>query len=403
MRDDPHGLRLSRRRSRTGVHRRTRRAQRGQSAYEYSMIIACIGMVVLATVTALGRQTNTGFCGAGKGVGGSICGSYTSYTPTAATSQPDSILMGPDNNIWISEGAISPAGDKIAKISLSGKLIAEYTVPTASSDPGGMCIGPDNNIWFGEWANSGLPNPPGVPVGKVGRVTVATGHIDEFQLSNPNAGPSGCVAGPDGAVWFTEHFTGKIEAFAPATFPAPASLIHSFTIPNGCPDSPIVGKAHASIWYADAGCGQGGVSEAGVGAITLGGGLIGQYLASPTSMGMRSAHGQGIVLGTDGYYWFCELMADKFGRVNPSNGHIDEYDPAAGAFPEQLVVARDGNLYASMFWGGAVNKIVTNGAGAPTITALANPNGDATAGLAVGIDSNIWYTGGSAGTVGKLY
>jgi hypothetical protein len=55
-----------------------------------------------------------------------------------------------------------------------------------------------------------------------------TGRITEFPIPTPASEPGGIVAGPDGAVWFTEFFgnrIGRIEAGSTAVLPPrPAPL-----------------------------------------------------------------------------------------------------------------------------------------------------------------------------------
>src|SRR5216684_3307652 len=81
---------------------------------------------------------------------------------------------------------------------VQGQTVTEFTIPTSGSRANGIVAGPDGAIWFTETGGN-----------KIGRITTA-GVITEFPLSIPNSGPSGIVAGPDVALWFTEASPGRI-------------------------------------------------------------------------------------------------------------------------------------------------------------------------------------------------
>ena len=119
------------------------------------------------------------------------------------------------------------------------QTITEFPVTTAGADPGGITVGPDGNLWFTEFF-----------VGKIGRITPA-GVVTEF----PAAGnPQLIVPGSDGNLWFTETSISKIGRMTTAG---------AFT------DFPV----------------------------TTPGGLV------------------GITAGPDGNIWFCETNNAKIGRI----------------------------------------------------------------------------------------
>src|SRR5438552_3803240 len=76
-----------------------------------------------------------------------------------------------------------------------GPTITEYSIPTAGSGPYGIVAGPDGALWFTElFAN------------KIGRITTS-GAITEYAIPPLNFGggtPNDITAGPDGALWFGE-------------------------------------------------------------------------------------------------------------------------------------------------------------------------------------------------------
>src|SRR5262249_42215094 len=62
--------------------------------------------------------------------------------PTAS-SQPETIVTGPDGNLWFTESA----KDNIGQITPAG-VITEFPVPRTGTTPDGVTLGPDNNLWF---------------------------------------------------------------------------------------------------------------------------------------------------------------------------------------------------------------------------------------------------------------
>ena len=100
----------------------------------------------------------------------------------------------------------------------NSKALAGFTahrIPTPGSGPYILTEGPDGAIWFCE---SGA--------GKIGRLDVQTGRMDEFALADPASSPIGIIAGADGCLWFTQKkanrigritLDGRIDEFAVPT------------------------------------------------------------------------------------------------------------------------------------------------------------------------------------------
>src|SRR5262249_14732159 len=94
--------------------------------------------------------------------------------------------------------------------------ITEFPTPTSASSPRGIVAGPDGALWFTE-----------IDAKKIGRITTG-GTITEFSLPPSTAGPypEGITAGPDGALWFTlssAAMIGKITTAGGITlFPLPS-------------------------------------------------------------------------------------------------------------------------------------------------------------------------------------
>ena len=115
---------------------------------------------------------------------------------------------GTDGNIWFAESS----ANRIARITPSGSIV-EFTLPIHDSYPTAITAGPDGNMWFIEsrcfCEDSTTPS-----LQVVGRIT-PSGTITEYEVSSSRdksffESHEGIVAGPDGALWFTESFNNRI-------------------------------------------------------------------------------------------------------------------------------------------------------------------------------------------------
>jgi virginiamycin B lyase len=186
-------------------------------------------------------------------------GNYNSSFALPASSlpaYPEEITLGPDGNLWFTE----PCRGKIGKITPSGTA-SEFTVPSSPSRPGGITAGADGAIWFTDSGQNAIGRIPidatsgsqialhgtgitgsglfhitvgpdgalwfpeqtapssGPLNGKsvVGRLDPSTGTIGEYAAPTSNSAPFGVAAGPDGAIWFTEHTAANAGRIAIAT------------------------------------------------------------------------------------------------------------------------------------------------------------------------------------------
>jgi streptogramin lyase len=85
--------------------------------------------------------------------------------------------------------------------------ITEFPLPTPNTIPSGIVAGPDGALWFTEvnGANGGI-----------GRIT-PTGNVIEFHTGIIFASqPEEITVGPDGNLWFTEQFGGICSGASPS-------------------------------------------------------------------------------------------------------------------------------------------------------------------------------------------
>ena len=141
-----------------------------------------------------------------------VTAQHRSFPIPSSDSQPISITVGPDGNLWFTEQNRS----QVARITPEG-VITEFLTPTFSF-PIDITPGPDGNIWFSEGS-----------VGQIAFITPA-GQIEEIPFSGFDA--AGTTY--DKATWNYEE-GGKIDAalnwrrqksFAARTLPSKSSCRH---------------------------------------------------------------------------------------------------------------------------------------------------------------------------------
>ena len=356
--------------------RRRYTRERGQGTTEYALVAGAIFLIVIVMLQLLGKNTNTSLCGGAKGLGGTICGKYTDYDLAGgAASGPRSMVEGPDGNLWYGEETTNVIG----RMDIGGhEILPAFSIPTASAVPHDMILGPDNQVWFTEYGT-----------GRVGRVNTS-GHFDEFFTGNAASGPSYLTVGPDGNVWAAMYFTSVIDVFSPATFPAPGSLLHSYS--TGVASDPgglAVSPDKSSIWFLAT---QGNF----IGVMTVATGAVAhQYSTGLTS----NAHLEGIVTAPDGNFWFTEWNATNIGKITTA-GTITEY-PTGTIDNWGIVVGGDGNLW---FCARGASEIVEVNLSNDTLKPFPPPNASGgILNIAAAHDHNLWYTDESSGQVGRLY
>lgn len=143
--------------------------------------------------------------------------------PYSGGSLPGPVL-GPDGNVWFVASSFKTLG--LARVTPTGTI----------SDAGGglspgklllgpLVAGPDGNVWFTNHTTRGLPNVGEPPA--IGRIT-PSGEITEYRAGLSYASsPDGIIAGPDGALWFTDRELRSIGRIVPSSAPANTFLVGS--------------------------------------------------------------------------------------------------------------------------------------------------------------------------------
>ncbi len=243
------------------------------------------------------------------------------------------------------------------------QTISEFPVTTPGSDPGGITVGPDGNLWFTEFF-----------VGKIGRITT-DGTVTEF----PAAGnPQFVVVGSDGNLWFTEQSIYKIGHM---------STSGSFgDYPVTSPDAGLVGIAAGSdgnLWFCEASAGN-------IGRITTGG-TVTEFPVSGFPLQ--------IAAGSDGNLWYGEFGGAAIGRITTS-GAVHEFPTGIpGSQPQGITAGPAGDLWFTDTGANQIGKITTSG----TVTEYPIPTADANLlGIAPGPDGNLWFAEANRNRIGRI-
>ncbi len=281
-------------------------------------------------------------------------------------------------------------------------IITEYSVPTGSS-PVDIVAGPDGAMWFTEMGT-----------GKIGRITT-DGEFQEYAVS---AGPYIIVTGPDGAMWFTEPDESKIGritmdgTITEYTIPGNAYFISPgpndelwFTEPEAGKIGRITTNGTVSEYpvpaYEGAMTGIAAGSDGAMWFANENNSVIGRITMSGvvTLFSLPSDEGSTLDLtaGPDGAMWFTEPEADRIGRI-AMNGIIREYSCNSGSSPSLITAGPDNAMWFTEPEADKIGRITMDG----TITEFSTTTGSYPTGIAYGPDGNMWFTEGGANKIGKL-
>jgi streptogramin lyase len=236
--------------------------------------------------------------------------------------------------------------------SLFALLVALLAVPAAAnasdfvteysdglrpgSAPTGIVAGPDGAMWFTEQA---LP-------GGIGRIS-PSGEVTRFTDGlSADATPYRIAVGPDGNLWYTDNShrarVGRIT---------PDGVITEWGLGDGTVPSGITAGPDGNVWYVEAG-------KAGRITRITPDGARKTFTAGLTDNSAPTS----ITAGPDGNLWFTESVnPGRIGRITPA-GVITEF-PATGAGgpPQEITAGPDGNLWFTVGGSKKVGRITTAG------------------------------------------
>jgi streptogramin lyase len=282
----------------------------------------------------------------------------TEYAVPTESSEPSSIVSGPDGNLWFTE----TAAGKIGRSTPHGDII-EFVVPASdqtdleTGSPEFIIAGPDRNLWFSDPASHSID-----------RITTA-GKITTFAVSGA---PHGLTVGSDGNLWFTED-NAKLGRITPTGEITEIQL----SLESPSDNSRITTGGGGNLWFVEPDANK-------IGRVTTSGDLT--EFDIPT----EDSTPTGITRGSDGNVWFTELTGGKVARITPA-GAITEFPLPGGdeAGPDQIAPGPDNNLWVTDGAGSRIVRVSPSGriVEVPTPSDQSSPSG-----ITAGPGRTIWFT-----------
>jgi virginiamycin B lyase len=156
--------------------------------------------------------------------------------------------------------------------------------------------GPDGALWFTQ--NSGGYNRVTKKVtregvNQIGRISTG-GAVAGYPISAPGNGPFGIAPGRDGALWFTENTGHQIGRMT-----TEGRITNEYDI--GTQPGRISAGPDDALWFTDS-------DSQTIGSIATNG-TVTRYAIS--------RYATFIAAGPDGTLWFTDMTANKIGRLRP--------------------------------------------------------------------------------------
>ncbi|MEW6475923.1 MAG: hypothetical protein AB1679_27005 [Actinomycetota bacterium] len=287
----------------------------------------------------------------------------TRMFPVSAGRQAASIAVGPTGDIWFTMYAFSsprsapdapppppPGPPAIGRISVADGTVAEFPLPPSSVNPAdpffesmprGIVAGPDGAMWFTE-----------TNAGRIGRIT-ADGTITEYPLSDRHVSPDGIILGADGALWFHETSAGRIGRIDPATkaiTETPIQRPNAGSAMEWGGAGPLVRGPDEGLWFGD--------WTRAVFRVTADGRLT-RFSVAPPADGIRS-----IVAGPDGQLWFADQRTPALFRMTTAGVVSRLWTPpgAPKAWESFGGMAADGgSVWVAQPWANKITRLTCPG------------------------------------------
>ncbi|MES1262282.1 MAG: dockerin type I domain-containing protein [Acidobacteriota bacterium] len=248
------------------------------------------------------------------------------------------LAAGSDGALW-SIGLYCPDGthDSIIRTTADGLSIA-YTLPFVRLDSArgdhnfGIVAGPDGALWFTDPESS-----------HIGRISTS-GIITTFQTP-AGAWPLAITVGPDGALWFTEEQANRIGRMTTT------GALTEFSLPVGNRPIAITSGPDGALWFTE--------QTGRIGRITTAG-LVTEY-GSPLP---DDCCYYAITTGRDRALWFTGSSGHRLGRITTA-GVITDFTVPAGHNPATVAPGPEGDIWFTDSFNRRVGRIVIGDAPVP--------------------------------------
>lgn len=287
---------------------------------------------------------------------------------------PLEITTGPDHNLWLTVKGQAA----IVKLTTNG-VATKYTAGITPGAQGeGITAGSDGNVWFTEGGAD-----------TIGRITPG-GTVTEFSTGiTAGAHPDQISAGPDGNLWFAERGRAAVGRITPS------GTITEFT--TGLTDTThsVAVGSDGNLWF--------GAWTAPIVARVTPAGVVTEF----ATMDVPGS----IAAGPDGRIYLSGFVTAQHG----SAGTVESLSTTGAHFlvknlgttitaPEELVTGPDGALWIAVpssysASNATILRVTTTG----TLQSFdAGAYSNATSGMTIGPDGNVWTTAASMGNVARF-
>lgn len=238
----------------------------------------------------------------------------------ATVGQPQAIVAGRDGSVWFTNGLTGTLAHLTRTAQLTAVASPEITQARA------LTVGPDGSLWFSNGYGSIVRRSP-------------NGLLTSYDV-NASVPIGGLAVAKDGSAWFTDGGEEIGEV-------APDGSVHYFNDPLAMRGTQgIVAGPDGAMWFTN-------YLGSSIGRITAAG-------AVTTYTDPRIRYPAGITVGRDGALWFTD-DSGAVGRVTTS-GAIAVYGTVATVgHPDAITVGPDGALWVTGR-GGYVARVTTAGA-----------------------------------------
>lgn len=298
---------------------------------------------------------------------------------------PTQVIIGPDKRLWFPEYVGGGIGTlDLCQLMESGISAALTNYAYAGSQPFSMTVGSDGNLWF---TDEGTNN--------IGRITTS-GTITEYNLTNSGSQyhgivPAYIVAGPDNNLWITDYNKGAVTVFSPSSLTVVKEFMSSPTVypnnltNNALPNQIIEGPDN-DMWWVNSGSG----TVAKISPSATSGSAPTEFSSAPLyapsaaaktnwAVNLVSEPSKGNVWVSDSYGDVVDVYSTSGSLVNTLNVGSDMSGagyatagfwcgpgvpscsaptiPQTSYYPYGMTVGTDGRVYVAMYNGNAVMAI----------------------------------------------
>jgi virginiamycin B lyase len=263
-----------------------------------------------------------------------------------------------------------PVSAPLVGATTQGGVFTDYT-DASLVGPTGIVAGPDGALWF---ANESA--------GSIGRIT--TNGTFTYYTDPGLVAPNAITAGPDGALWFTNvnglaGSIGRITAAGTFTYYTDPSISYPYDITVG-PDG--------ALWFTN-------FRNDSIGRITTSG-TVTNYTDPSISWPT------GITTGPDGALWFTnESTAAGLGSIGriTTAGNVTHYGNVSSSYPVDITAGPDGALWFTNH-GTSSNSSIGRITIAGTVTHYTDPSIVGPTYITPGPDGALWFT--NQNTIGRI-